>query len=216
MSFTMPGWEMMPNYHCNWDDWWSRSWCWVTVPCSNQRSHMGTCCPSEHSAAAGQLGWHQLCLPAKGWLTVLPVLCSLPWWTADCRVCKTWRGSQLLLGSSVQSQLAWQKNWISMVCYRWMTLFKTTHQVLLFFQTLTLAQIFVFLLAGICVSAQKLSRFAGWLELSCCFLNCCFLQPVLVEENFVCAALLVFVEVSGGLMLAWCQMPTEDTLSLLR
>lgn len=44
-----------------------------------------------------------------------------------------------------------------------------------------------FLLAGICVSAQKLSRFADWLELSCCFLNCCSLQPILVEKNLCCS-----------------------------
>lgn len=77
-------------------------------------------------------------------------------------------------------------------------------------------QFFIFFLAGICVSAQKLSRFSDWLELSCCFLNCCSHQPVLVEKNIVCAALLVFMEICDELMLAGCQTPTKDLLSLLR
>lgn len=146
ISFIMPGWELMPNYHWNWDDWWSRSRCRGTMLRFNRRSQMKAYCPHERSAAAGQAGCHELSLPAKGWLALLPMLCSLPWRMADRRLCKSWSGSPLLLGSSAQSQLALQKSWISKVCYSWMTLFKTRHQMFVFFRTQTLS----------------LAFFAGW------------------------------------------------------
>ena len=135
ISFIMPGWDTMPNYHWNWDDWWSRSWCRGTALCFNQRSPMKAYCPHEHSAAAGQAGCHSLSLPVKGWLTVLPTLYSLPWRMANSRLYKSWSGSLLVLGSSAQSQLALQKSWISMISYSWMTLFRTRDQIFVFLQT---------------------------------------------------------------------------------
>lgn len=164
ISFIMSGWEMMPNHHWNWDDWWTRSWCRGTMQCFSWGSQMKACCPHEHSAAAGQADCHQMSLPAKGWLSVLPMLCSLPWWMADCRLCKSWSGSLLLLGSSAQSQLPLQKSWMSMVCYSWMTLFRARHQLVVFPNTDTFP--------SFCVRAQKLSSFADWLELSYFFLGC--------------------------------------------
>lgn len=94
--------------------------------------------------------------------SVLPMLCSLPWRIADCRLLQSWSGSLLLLGSSALSQLAWRESWISMVCYSWMTLFRARHQMFVFFlNTDTLPSLFHYL-ASVLVPRSFAALLTGW------------------------------------------------------
>lgn len=162
-SVSLSDWEMMPNYHWNWDDWWTRSWCRGTMQCFNHGSQMKACCPMSTVLLQGRLTVTSCPFQPRAGSQFCPCFVPFPdgWQTSGC--VRVGVEACLCLAVLPRANCHFKRaecQWF--VTAEWP--FSGPGTDWLFFQTDTLP--------SFCVRAQKLSSFADWLGLSYFFLGC--------------------------------------------